>query len=357
MGRKKSTKKDAKTAEIAPKASSPSPIDLPSVKLEGELSREDFELRNTLGTGTFGRVMLVRHIKSGNFYALKILGKENIIKLKQVDHLKNERSIMEALEHAFMVNMVGFFQDERNLYMVLEYVPGGELFTLLRRETRFKNDIAVFFAAQLVLAFEYMHSQDIIYRDLKPENILLGGDGYVKVCDFGFAKLCTDRAWTLCGTPEYIAPEIITQKGHNHAVDWWALGVLIYEMIAGYPPFYDETHFGIYQQILSGKVTFSKSFNKESRDLIRKLLQSDRTRRYGSLKNGVNDIKAHPWFRLVDWDALERKEFKPPFVPKVKSASDTSNFDKYPESDGMSAAAMDRASDPFYKEEFLQSVF
>lgn len=308
-------------------------------------SLDDFELRATLGTGTFGRVKLVKFKAENRWFALKILGKVNIMKLKQVDHIRNEKNILEMLDHPFMVNMVCFFQDKRNLYMVLEYVPGGELFSLLRRENRFRNDVAVFYASQLVLAFEFMHSRHVVYRDLKPENLLIGRDGYLKVCDFGFAKVVEDRAWTLCGTPEYLAPEIITQKGHNKAVDWWALGILIYEMLAGYPPFYDDSHFGIYQKVLTGHIEFTKSFSKDARDLIRKLLQPDRSRRYGNLKNGAADIKAHTWFKLIDWNAVEDKAIRAPYQPKVKSESDTSNFDSYPESDGRSAPVP--PEDPF----------
>jgi len=320
-------------------------------EVKNELSRienatlEDFELRATLGTGTFGRVKLVRHKPTGQWLALKMLGKVNIIKLKQVDHIKNEKQILYMLDHAFMVNMIAFFQDKRNLYMCLEYVPGGELFTLLRRENRFRNDVAVFYASQLVLAFEFMHSKNVVYRDLKPENLLIGKDGYLKICDFGFAKIVEDRAWTLCGTPEYLAPEIITQKGHSKAVDWWALGIMIYEMLAGHPPFYDDSHFGIYQKVLAGHIEFTKAFSKDARDLIRKLLQPDRSRRYGNLKNGAADIKAHPWFKLIDWNAVASKSIRAPYIPKIKTESDTSNFDKYPESDGKSAPIP--SEDPF----------
>jgi len=301
-----------------------------------------FKLKATLGTGTFGRVKLVQDKETKRHHALKILKKSEVIRLKQVEHVKNEKHILMQMHHPFLVNMLGCFQNDRNIYMVLEYVPGGELFSLLRRENKFANDVAVFYAGQIVLAFEYMHSMNIVYRDLKPENLLIGADGYLKITDFGFAKFVEDRTWTLCGTPEYLAPEIIQSRGHNKSVDWWALGILIYEMLAGYPPFYDETPFGIYQKILKGNIEFSRSISKEGRDLIRRLLTADRTKRYGSLKNGVADIKTHEWFRSLDWDALYQKKLKAPFIPRVKSDSDTSNFDEYPESDGMSAPIVDQ---------------
>ena len=170
-----------------------------------------------------------------------------MIYLKQVDHVKTEKKILEELNHPFIVNLFGAFQDDKNLYLLLEYVIGGEFFSHLRKAGRFPNDTAKFYAAQITLVFEHLHSMMILYRDLKPENLLLDSDGNCKVTDFGFAKKVEYRTWTLCGTPEYLAPEIILSKGHGKAVDWWALGILMYEMLAGYPPFYDEDPLGIYQ--------------------------------------------------------------------------------------------------------------
>eukprot|EP00300_Choanocystis_sp_HF-7_P006667 c14836_g1_i1.p1 GENE.c14836_g1_i1~~c14836_g1_i1.p1 ORF type:complete len:347 (+),score=76.36 c14836_g1_i1:37-1077(+) len=301
-----------------------------------------FVMKNTLGTGTFGRVKLIQDKQTAQFHALKMLKKSEIIKLKQVDHIKNEKAILQMLDHPFVVNMLGVFQNPRSIFMVLEYVPGGELFSLLRKENKFSNDVSVFYAGQVALAFEYMHSQNIVYRDLKPENLLIGGDGYLKVTDFGFAKVVEDRTWTLCGTPEYLAPEIIQSRGHGKGVDWWALGILIYEMLAGYPPFYDDTPFGIYQKILHGNLEFPSDFSKSARDLIRKLLQKDRTKRFGTLKNGPEDIKTHPWFKALDWQALYFKRLRPPYLPKISSPGDTSNFDEYPESDGNSGPIVDK---------------
>lgn len=206
------------------------------------------------GTGTFGRVRLVKHNASGEVYALKILKKSEILRLKQVDHIKSEIEVLQQIQHPFIVNLMGHFQDTDKLYMVIEYVPGGELFSHLRREGRFNNDASRYYSSEIALAFQHLHLKNIVYRDLKPENLLICRDGHIKITDFGFAKQVVDRTWTLCGTPEYLAPEIIQSKGHGLSVDWWALGVLIFEMLAGYPPFYDENPFGIYQKILGGKV-------------------------------------------------------------------------------------------------------
>ena len=184
-----------------------------------------------------------------------------------------------------------------------------------------------------MLAIQSLHQKDIVYRDLKPENLLLDGKGFLKITDFGFAKIITDRTWTLCGTPEYLAPEIIQSKGHGKGVDWWALGVLIYEMLAGYPPFYDENPFGIYQKILSGRIEFPRHFDFHAKDIVRKLLAADRTKRLGNLKNGAEDIKKHKWFKGFDWNALINLAMTPPIVPELRGEGDTGNFDQYPESD------------------------
>ncbi|XP_061625508.1 cAMP-dependent protein kinase catalytic subunit alpha isoform X2 [Phyllopteryx taeniolatus] len=259
---------------------------------------EQFERLKTLGTGSFGRVMLVRHRETGQHYAMKILNKQ---------------------------------KDSTNLYMVMEYVPGGEMFSHLRRIGRFSEPHARFYAAQIVLTFEYLHALDLIYRDLKPENLLIDQQGYIQVTDFGFAKRVKGRTWTLCGTPEYLAPEIILSKGYNKAVDWWALGVLVYEMAAGYPPFFADQPIQIYEKIVSGKVRFPSHFSSDLKDLLRNLLQVDLTKRYGNLKNGVNDIKGHKWFSTTDWIAIYQKKVEAPFVPKFKGPGDTSNFDDYEE--------------------------
>ena len=292
------------------------------------LTRQLFHVGDTLGTGTFGRVRLVSYLQPSLspkplHFALKMLKKSEIIRLKQVEHIKAEKSILSRICHPFIVNLFAHFQDERYLYMCMEYVIGGELFSQLRKVGRFSNDTARFYAAEIVLALQYLHAKDIVYRDLKPENLLIDREGHIKITDFGFAKVVEDRTWTLCGTPEYLAPEIIQSKGHGKAVDWWALGILIYEMISGYPPFYDENPFGIYQKILAGRIDFPRHFDPYAKDLVKKLLTADRSKRFGCLRDGADDVKRHRWFKGVDWARVYNRRVKPPYVPGFASSDDT----------------------------------
>jgi len=218
------------------------------------------------------------------------------------------------------------------LYLLFEYVCGGELFSHLRRAGKFSNEVAKFFAGEIVLALEHMHLYDIVYRDLKPENLLIDSSGHIKITDFGFAKIVHDRTWTLCGTPEYLAPEIIQSKGHGKAVDWWALGILIYEMLAGFPPFFDDNPFVIYEKILRGEFGFPGHVVATARDLIKGLLAHDRTKRLGNLKRGANDLKDHAWFASINWDDLYNKTIPSPLVPpSTGQEGDTSNFEIYEE--------------------------
>jgi serine/threonine protein kinase len=191
--------------------------------------------------------------------------------------------------------------------------------------------MAKFYAAEIVLALEYMHAHNIVYRDLKPENLLLDAKGHMKIADFGFAKVVPEVTWTLCGTPEYLAPEIIQNRGHGKAVDWWSLGVLIYEMIAGYPPFYAETPVAIYEKIVAGVVEFPRDFDPIARDLICRLLVSDPTRRLGSSSETSYGVRNHPWFAGIDWLGLYNRTVPAPIVPLVMSPSDTRNFEEYPD--------------------------
>jgi serine/threonine protein kinase len=307
---------------------------------QSHLSRAIFEEGLTLGTGSFGRVRIVATpTPSGKkaYFALKILRKSEIIRLKQVNHIKAEKSILSRVSHPFIVNLQAAFQDDTFLYMLMEYIIGGELFSQLRRVNRFHDHDARFYASEIILALQYLHSKNIVYRDLKPENLLIDKDGHMKITDFGFAKHVESRTYTLCGTPEYLAPEIITSKGHGKPVDWWAVGILIYEMLCGAPPFDEENPVEIYKKILKGvgEVKFPGNyFTPKAAKLIKGLLKNEIEERLGCSGEGPEEIKRHEWFDGLDWNLCIQRKLKPPFIPGFRSANDTTNFDtdEFPDS-------------------------
>lgn len=300
---------------------------------KGKYSLTDFTLKRTLGTGSFGRVHLVQSNHNQRFYAVKVLKKAQVVKMKQVEHTIDERRMLQKVKHAFLVTLWGTFQDSKNLYMVMDFVEGGELFSLLRKSQRFPNPVAKFYAAEVTLALDYLHAQGIIYRDLKPENLLLDRHGHLKITDFGFAKEVPDITWTLCGTPDYLAPEVVASKGYNKSVDWWSLGILIFEMLCGFTPFWDGgSPMKIYENILRGRVKYPPYIHPDAQDLLQRLITPDLTKRLGNLHGGSKDVMNHAWFAEVTWDRLAKKDIDAPYVPPVQGGvGDSSQFDKYPE--------------------------
>ncbi|KAL8858493.1 MAG: hypothetical protein Q9178_004991 [Gyalolechia marmorata] len=300
---------------------------------KGKYALGDFTIQRTLGTGSFGRVHLVQSKHNGRFYAVKVLKKAQVVKMKQVEHTNDERKMLQKVKHAFLVTLWGTFQDSKNLYMVMDFVEGGELFSLLRKSQRFPNPVAKFYAAEVTLALDYLHSMHIIYRDLKPENLLLDRHGHLKITDFGFAKEVPDITWTLCGTPDYLAPEVVSSKGYNKSVDWWSLGILIFEMLCGFTPFWDAgSPIKIYENILKGKVKYPPYIHPDAQDLLQRLITPDLTKRLGNLHAGSKDVMNHTWFAEVTWERLARKDIDAPYVPPVQGGvGDSSQFDKYPE--------------------------
>jgi len=285
----------------------------------------NFEQLHTLGYGSFGCVHHVKNRVDGREYACKVLNKDKVVQKRQVLHLKNEKNILMSLNNTFIIQMHTSFTDERNIYLMLEYCDGGELFHLLRRAGRLNVRTSQFYAAEITLALEYLHSFNIAFRDLKPENILLNRSGHVKLCDFGFAKVVDDRTWTLCGTPEYLAPEVIMGTGHDSAVDWWALGVLIFEMIAGYPPFYGDQPFEIYEKICDSAYRFPSSFDPLTRDVISRLLSLQKQLRLG-VAGGPASVKNHGFFAGIDWTLLANLQLEPPIIPAVSPPKPDSYF-------------------------------
>ena len=251
-----------------------------------ELSPDDYEIISVIGEGSYGRVSIVRDKRSNQYFALKQIKKEMAIAKQQVDHVRNELFILNSIGHPFIVWMQGFYQDSRYINIILEYINGGELFSLLRRKGRFGKLQTTFYAAQVVLIFEHLHSFQIVYRDLKPENILISEDGYLKLSDFGLAKVVTNRTFTLCGTPEYMSPEILKNTGHGKGTDWWTLGVLIYEMLIGIDPFNANNPMDIYKNIIKVNFEFPEKFYRDARSLIKHLLEPNLARRYGNLRRG-----------------------------------------------------------------------
>ncbi|KAI6027449.1 kinase-like domain-containing protein [Pisolithus microcarpus] len=293
------------------------------------LTIDDFELTTVIGKGSFGKVMQVRKRDTMRIYALKTIRKAHIVDRKEITHTLAERLVLARINNPFIVPLKFSFQSEQKLYLVLAFVNGGELFHHLQREQRFNEERSRFYSAELLLALEHLHELDVVYRDLKPENILLDYTGHIALCDFGLCKLNmkdSDTTNTFCGTPEYLAPEILNGQGYNKVIDWWTLGVLLYEMLSGLPPFYDEVTDKMYQKILTDPLVFGPDIGTEARSILTSLLNRDPTKRLGV--NGAEEIKKHPFFeKHIDFKKLLQKKIQPPFKPSVASPVDVSNFD------------------------------
>jgi len=294
-----------------------------------------YKLIRTLGAGSFGRVML-SHLDNDpkqRPFAIKILLKEKIIKMKQVEHTLSEKRILLALKSPFIVNCLAAFKDTTNLYIVLEFVNGGELFHLLRRKGKFPESWCSFYSAQITLGLQYIHACGLVYRDLKPENILVDNNGYLKMTDFGFAKHvgAGGHTWTLCGTPQYLAPEMVLNRSYGKSVDYWGLGILIYELNAGVVPFDHKVPLKLYELIVECRLTFPSHFKPDLQDLLKNIITTDVTKRYGNLKNGALDIITHDWFKNTDFKKIQERTEKAPWIPNLKGPLDCSNFEKFPE--------------------------
>lgn len=295
----------------------------------------DLVIITTIGVGGFGRVELVQ-IKgdTSKSYALKQMKKSHIVETRQEEHIMNEKTIMSEARCDFIVRLHLTFRDSKYVYMLLEVCLGGELWALLRDRNNFDDTAARFYSACVIEGISYLHTRGIVYRDLKPENLLLDANGYIKLVDFGFAKKIGSghKTWTFCGTPEYVAPEIILNKGHDTSADLWSLGILIYELLVGGPPFSGGEPMKTYNLALKGIATieFPKKINRNAQNVIKKLCKNDPFDRLGYGLNGFKDLCKHKWFDGFSWDALRSRVMKAPFTPKIKGASDASNFDSYP---------------------------
>jgi len=290
----------------------------------------DFEFLKVLGRGTFGKVVLCREKSSSTLYAIKILKKEVIINKGEVEHTMTENRVLQTTKHPFIIGLKYSFTTEDRLCLVMEYVNGGELFVHLSKERQFTEDRARFYGAEITSAIGYLHSRGIVYRDIKLENLLLDKDGHIKIADFGLCKenIKDDNTTnTFCGTPEYLAPELLEDNDYGLAVDWWGVGCVLYEMIVGRLPFYNRDQSVLFELILMEQVRFPSSISPAAKDLLKGLLTKDPFQRLGGGPKDVEDVKAHQFFANINWSELEKKRIVPPFKPQVTSATDTRYFD------------------------------
>jgi len=302
----------------------------------------DFEFLKVIGKGSFGKVLQARHKTEKVIYAVKVLNKVAIMKRNEARHIMSERNVLlKNIKHPFLVSLRYSFQTNDKLYFVLDYVNGGELFFHLQKERHFPEQRAKFYAAEIASAIGYLHSQNIIYRDLKPENLLLDADGHIKLTDFGLCKENigdasgkrseTDAAMksttsTFCGTPEYLAPEVLRKQPYTKAVDWWCLGAVLYEMLFGLPPFYSRETAKMYDAILHEPLRIRSSVSRPAQFILDGLLQKNPSNRLGTA-NDFGDLINHEFFASISWADLEAKKLKPPYIPHVKDDLDISQLD------------------------------
>ena len=296
-----------------------------------EVKLDDFKVLKVIGRGSFGKVCLVQYLPTNEIYAMKSLKKDILIEQEQIENTLMEKEILQTIDHPLLCSLVFCFQTIERIYFVMPFLSGGELFQHLRKFRTFNENQVRFYGGQIALALDYLHSKGIVYRDLKPENILMDEKGYLRLADFGMAKKLNDneKAMSFCGTPEYLAPEIILCTGHDKMADWWSFGILLYEMLYGLPPFYDENVDKMYEKIKSGSIKFQKriQLSDEAKDIIKKLLEKDPKKRLG-YQNGIEEIKKHPFFAKIDFDLLLQKKIPAPFIPEINDQTDVQNFDE-----------------------------
>lgn len=285
---------------------------------------ESFNLLKVIGKGTFGKVVLARHKQTLNVCAIKMISKALLLRNpSEIKHVVSERNALISTQHPFLVGLQYAFQSPSHLFLALDYIGGGELFYHLQKERKFPEDRVRFYSAEITSALSFLHSKNIVYRDLKPENILLDKEGHVVLTDFGLAKVLEKETQTFCGTPEYLAPEVLKMEPYGLAVDWWCLGCVIYEMLVGLPPFYSSNQKELFDKILFGQLRFPVFISSCARSLISSfLVRSPKDR----LSNAT-EIMNHEFFKSLSWSLLLKKEYKPPFVPDLKDTIDLRYID------------------------------
>ncbi|KAK7164613.1 hypothetical protein R3I94_003103 [Phoxinus phoxinus] len=309
------------------------PVSQPTPQRKEGMQMEDFNCISVLGRGHFGKVLLAEFKRTGKLYAIKALKKGDVVTRDEVDSLMCEKRIFETINvsrHPFLVNLYGCFQTPDHVCFVMEYSPGGDLMTHIHNNI-FSERQARFYSACVLLGLEFLHQNRIVYRDLKLDNLLMDSDGFVRIADFGLCKEGMghgDRTSTFCGTPEFLAPEVLTDSTYTRAVDWWGLGVLIYEMLVGESPFPGDDEEEVFDSIVNDEVRYPRFLSPESVSVVQKLLQKNPEKRLGAGDQDANEVKKHRFFQGMDWEVLLAKRAKPPFLPSIKAPADVSNFDE-----------------------------
>ncbi|KAL9238963.1 hypothetical protein vseg_013327 [Gypsophila vaccaria] len=305
-------------------------LDLVQDTLEHKINLDDFEILKVVGQGAFGKVYQVRKKGTSEIYAMKVMRKDKIMERNHAEYMKAERDILKKISHPFVVQLRYSFQTKYRLYLVLDFINGGHLFFQLYNHGLFREDLARVYAAEIVSAVSHLHANGVMHRDLKPENILLDADGHVVLTDFGLAKQLeeNERSNSMCGTVEYMAPEIILGKGHDKAADWWSVGILIFEMLTGQPPFFGGNREKIQKKIIKDKMKLPTFLSSEAHSLLKGLMQKEASRRLGSGVTGSEEVMSHKWFKPINWRKLEAREIQPSFRPQVADKLCTANFEK-----------------------------
>ena len=322
--------------------------------LPKNLNIRDYEIRQTIKKGCHSIIKLAKAAQSNKFFALKKLKKSEILSLNIKNRIKSEIISLSLCESNFIQKYQGFAIDDKYIYILTELVTGGGLYPLLREEGRFPLPQAKTYGAEVVLILEHLHSRNIIYRDLRPENLLFDHKGFLKLVDFGFAKVLEGQTYTVCGIPEYLAPEILLNKGYGKEIDWWAFGCLLYELLVGITPFYEKDPILIFKRILKRDIKFPSNFPPNAKSLIKHCLEPDIGNRYGGLIRGIEQIKHHRFFEGVDWNSLSKQKGKQIYTPNVENADDMKllNFINYDEEDtNYSNSEIDPFEDWFKKRE------
>ena len=326
---------------LCPKKKHEEPL-VPSEKIpepennHSKISENDFTKIKLIGKGSYGNVFLVRYNKNNMIYAMKVYKKSDLREKNQENNTKSERNLLTQINFPFIVEVKFAFQTDSKLFLVQEFIQGGDLFFHIHSGQKFSTQKTKFYLVEIILAIDFLHKNNMIYRDLKPENILIDSKGHIKLTDFGLSKIVTnieEKSFTICGTLQYIAPEIISGEGYNESVDWWSLGIIMYEMLTGKLPFkfnfdsqeeQEQNDLNIYDK----KIKYPSWIEENAKDLINKLLNKDPEKRIGSGKEGAESIKKHPFFSDIDWNKALNKELRPPFIPKIENETDIKYFEK-----------------------------